>query len=251
MSLPSIKNRVGMSVSGTPGTGTITLASAESGYQSFATAYGANANVDVLVIDGSAWEVARDCAYTHSGTTLSRGTFEASSTGSALSLTSAAKVYVVVSADRLSGQIARACLAVYAGGGSAQTFGSSWTSVKISSPFGNAAAIDTCSGWSVSNKRYTPTVPGKYLFIASSKTALNINELVGLSLYKNGAVASFLSLGHQARGSGTVTSSTPAGIIEMNGTTDYVELWAMVSSTSGASIASDTDTAILAIYLGP
>lgn len=101
MPLPSIKNRVGMSVSGTPGTGPITLNAADTGYQSFATAYGANANVDVLIIDGTAWEVARDCTYTHSGTTLSRGTLEESSTGSALSLTSAAKVYVTETAERV------------------------------------------------------------------------------------------------------------------------------------------------------
>lgn len=101
MGIPAIKNRVGMSVSGTPGTGTITLGSAESGYQSFATAYGANANVDILIEDGTAWEIARDCTYTHSGTTVTRGTLEASSTGSAISLTSSAKVYVVESATRI------------------------------------------------------------------------------------------------------------------------------------------------------
>jgi len=93
------KNFVKMTVSGTPGTGTITLGSAVSGFQSFASAYGANATVDVSIVDGTAWEVARDCTYTNSGTTLTRGTFEASSTGSALSLTSAAVVTVTATAD--------------------------------------------------------------------------------------------------------------------------------------------------------
>lgn len=94
----SHKNRVQMSVSGTPGTGTITLGSAASGYQSFSAAHGANATVDVLITDGTAWEVARGCTYTHSGTTLSRGTLEASSTGSAISLTSAAVVSQIATA---------------------------------------------------------------------------------------------------------------------------------------------------------
>jgi len=93
------KNFVKMTVSGTPGTGTITLGSAVSGFQSFASAYGANATVDVSIVDGTAWEVARDCTYTNSGTTLTRGTLEASSTGSALSLTSAAVVTVTATAD--------------------------------------------------------------------------------------------------------------------------------------------------------
>jgi hypothetical protein len=94
------KNRVKMTVSGTPGTGTITLGSASSGYQSFATAYGGNATVDILIVEGTAWEVCRDCTYTNSGTTVTRGTLEASSTGSAVSFTSAAVVSVIATADR-------------------------------------------------------------------------------------------------------------------------------------------------------
>ena len=93
-------NRVQMTVSGTPGTGTITLNAASSGYQTFGSAHGANATVDCLFTDGTVWEVARDCTYTHSGTTLSRGTLEASSTGSAISLTSAAVVSQILTADR-------------------------------------------------------------------------------------------------------------------------------------------------------
>lgn len=94
------KNRVKMTVSGTPGTGTITLNAASSGYQSFATAYGGNATVDILIVEGTAWEVARDCTYTNSGTTVTRGTFEASSTGSAVSFTSAAVVSEILTATK-------------------------------------------------------------------------------------------------------------------------------------------------------
>lgn len=93
-------NRVQVTVSGTPGTGTITLGSASSGYQTFAAAYAGNATVDVLITDGTAWEVARNCTYTNSGTTLSRGTLEASSTGSAISLTSSAVVSEILAASK-------------------------------------------------------------------------------------------------------------------------------------------------------
>jgi len=97
----SLKNRVGSTVSGTPGTGTITLGSASPKYQSFSTAYGANAVVDILIVDSNNWEIDRDCTFTLSGTTVTRGTLEASSTGSRLSLTSSAIVYVVHTADRI------------------------------------------------------------------------------------------------------------------------------------------------------
>lgn len=98
--MPTHKNRVKMSVSGTPGTGAITLGSAPSGYQSLASAYGGNATIDVLIADGTAWEVARGCTYTHIGTTLTRGTLEESSTGSVLSLTSSAVVSEILTAAR-------------------------------------------------------------------------------------------------------------------------------------------------------
>jgi hypothetical protein len=47
---------------------------------------------------GVGFEIRTGCTYTHSGTSLSRGTLEDSSTGSALNFTSAAKVMVVESA---------------------------------------------------------------------------------------------------------------------------------------------------------
>ena len=94
-------NNVAQTVSGTPVTGTITLSTAVSGAQTLGSATGGgNATVDVFITDGTAWEVARNCTYTHSGTTLTRGTLEASSTGSALSLTSSAVVRVALPATK-------------------------------------------------------------------------------------------------------------------------------------------------------
>lgn len=89
-----------MGVSGTPGTGTITIGSASAGYKAFVS--GDNAlTFDVFITDASnAWEIAQDCTYTSSGTSLTRGTFLASSTGSVLSLTSAAIVSVGLTAER-------------------------------------------------------------------------------------------------------------------------------------------------------
>jgi hypothetical protein len=92
------RNRVQMTVSGNPGTGTIDLGSATSGYQSFSSAYGANATVDILITETTNWEVARNCAYDHTNSEVSRGTFEASSSGSAVSFTSAAIVSVIATA---------------------------------------------------------------------------------------------------------------------------------------------------------
>jgi hypothetical protein len=94
-------NRVKMTVTSvaSSGTGDITLNAASTGFRSFATAYGANATVDILITEGTAWEIARNCTYTHSGTTVNRGTLENSSTGSAVAFTSAAVVSVIATAS--------------------------------------------------------------------------------------------------------------------------------------------------------
>lgn len=91
-------NRLKCTVSGTPGTGTITVSTASSGFRTFA-AGDDGLTFSCLFLDGTAWEVATGCTYTHSGTTLTRGTLENSSTGSAISLTSAATVSVIAPAS--------------------------------------------------------------------------------------------------------------------------------------------------------
>jgi len=96
------KNRVQMSVASVGADPyTITLDAASSGYQSFATAYGADATVDILITMGTTWEVARGCTYTHVGTTVTRGTFEDSSTGSRITtFDNTAVVSVIFSAGK-------------------------------------------------------------------------------------------------------------------------------------------------------
>lgn len=97
----ALVNRAKMTVTGTPGTGAITLNAAVSPYQSFASAGVANGDVvGYLAEDGTAWELGRG-TYTSSGTSLSRGRLS-SSTGSDISLTSAATVTVVALAEDMT-----------------------------------------------------------------------------------------------------------------------------------------------------
>ena len=94
----TLVNRAKVSTA-TTGTGTITLGAAESGYQTFADAGVANADVVRYVIeDGSDWEIGSG-TYTATGTTLSRTVDESSNSDAALSLTGSAVVFITAAAE--------------------------------------------------------------------------------------------------------------------------------------------------------
>ena len=95
-----LKNRAKMSTSST-GTGTITLGSANTGYQSFADAGVANGDeVSYVIEDGNNWEIGLG-TYTSSGTTLSRTVSESSNSGAALNLSGSATVFITAAAEDL------------------------------------------------------------------------------------------------------------------------------------------------------
>jgi hypothetical protein len=127
--MPVYANRVQMSTA-TTGTGTVTLGSATTGYQSFASGGIANGNVvSYLITDGTAWEVGTG-TYTSSGTTLSR-TLVQSSTGSLLNLSGAAVVSVIISAADLSGLVVTGTTATLTGVTNAGTLALSATGANV------------------------------------------------------------------------------------------------------------------------
>lgn len=93
----TLVNRAKMTTA-TTGTGSITLGSAVSGFQTFAAA-GAITNdvVRYVIEDGTDWEIGIG-TYTSSGTILSR-TLTQSNTGSLLNLSGSATVYVTATAE--------------------------------------------------------------------------------------------------------------------------------------------------------
>jgi hypothetical protein len=103
-------------------------------------------------------------------------------------------------------------------------------------PF-NAVNFDIGNCFNVSNGRYTPNIAGIYRvswLIGMSTSVLNAGRYYLTGLRKNGAdVALGSGVEHTTTGffnSARMGSST---LIEMNGTTDYFEVWGRLHVTSG------------------
>lgn len=91
--MAKLYNRARMTVTST-GTGTLTLGSAVTGYQTFASAGVANGDVVSYAIeDGVNWEIGTG-TYSSTGTTLSRSPSASSSAGAAITVTTNAQVYI-------------------------------------------------------------------------------------------------------------------------------------------------------------
>lgn len=98
--MPYFADRVQETVTGTPGTGAITLGGAVAKFRTFASGFAGKlpCTVAYALEDGNAWEVGRG-TLNSTGTTLTRDILNSSSTGSFLNLTSATVVFCTPSSE--------------------------------------------------------------------------------------------------------------------------------------------------------
>lgn len=97
-------NRRWFNVASAPGSGDVACGSALAGFLGLGAAQDGMTFNGVTFLDGSAWEERNGCVYTHSTTTLTRGTLEESSAGptTPISLSASTTVMLSVSAETMN-----------------------------------------------------------------------------------------------------------------------------------------------------
>jgi hypothetical protein len=212
----------------TTGTGTVTLGSAEDGYQTLADAGVVDANVVRYVIeDGSDWEIGTG-VYTASGTTLSRTVTESSNAGSAISLSGNAAVFVGATAEDLGTTWVRKTTTYAAAVNDAiiaDTSGGVWTLTLPASP-ASGAYIQILDGADWATNNLTVSRNGQTIDGTAADLVVNIGN-ISIDLVFDGTTwqvtAQFGGQGGDAvtlTGAQTLTNKTVAlGSNTISGTT--------------------------------
>lgn len=223
----SSANRRHFTVSNTPGTGALSVSAAVTGPWRTMQAGDNGKLFDLTIIEGTEWEVARNCTYTHGTTSFSRGTFEESSTGSAVSFTSAATVFCTESAvtvNKFRDQTSRGVVIVRNDGTATLSIAAS-TFTKLT-PI-NSEEYDPNGWWDNSAQRFQPTRAGRYLVFAGSQLTMSATaspQSFLLVARKNGADFAHLARGWvTSSGSSANVGVSGSCVTDLNGSTDYIE----------------------------
>jgi hypothetical protein len=96
------------------------------------------------------------------------------------------------------------------------------------------ATLDTHSFWNASTYRYTPKVPGVYWFQLTGRYVTWVADaFCTMAIYLNGSpVDAFRSMSHTT----TSPSSNVSAVIQMNGSTDYVEFYTQQDTGGNADL---------------
>jgi hypothetical protein len=117
--------------------------------------------------------------------------------------------------------------------GTIQTGLSSGAWTKIAA---NTEVYDTDSNYDTSNYRFTPTTAGKYLvYVNVSEGSASDYQMWGayMAIYKNGSIVKMHSNNFNPSYDHNEASLFLSSVIDMNGSSDYVEGYARVYTGSG------------------
>ena len=115
----------------------------------------------------------------------------------------------------------------------------------------NAEYFDSDGAFDVSNYRFTPTTAGKYFVYSTlhcNATAAN-NFLLGTTtIKKNGSNIIYSQMDQRTTGNGYSNAVCAFGVVDMNGSSDYLESWGYVSSSGGTQRISGNSSAQYSLF---
>lgn len=230
----------------TTGTGTLTLTGAVTGFVAMAdSTAGLTTDGDTswfLAENGAEWELFLGTRV--DATHLARtSVIKSSNAGAAVSFTAAPTVFSTVPAEKISvvGPAVRVRRAT-----SDQTITSgAWAKVQL-----NSEDVDTAGCFDpTTDYRWTPNVAGYYQTSFSVEfSAAGALSAIITAVYKNGTADHY---GGYTPGVSSVAGvSAGGGLVYMNGTTDYLELWALATGTT-PKVVNSSATKFMAFFARP
>lgn len=164
----------------TTGTGTLTLGSAVSGYLSFSGAGVSNGDVvSYGIIDGSNSEVGTG-TYTSSGTTLSRTVIASTNSGSAISLSGSAEVFITALANNILPAQTTAVQMILNSMANARAAGvAHYGGMSFADSFGATTYVDTAGATALDTGTAGLLKPTNAGGAISGGTGTNIGDLTG------------------------------------------------------------------------
>jgi hypothetical protein len=109
-----------------------------------------------------------------------------------------------------------------------------WTKLNM-----NTEAFDTDSMYDTSTYRFTPTVAGKYFVYGQVGIYSNTNyqlQIPNIAIYKNGSVFKYSANNEGNTNYPNERTLNITTVLEMNGSSDYVELYARGNVISGVPV---------------
>jgi hypothetical protein len=127
--------------------------------------------------------------------------------------------------------------------GSAEQTGvadNTWTKLTL-----NTEVFDTNSMYDVATYRFTPTIAGKYNVYGQVGIYSNTNyqlQIPNISIYKNGSNYKYSANNEGNTNYPNERTLNITAVLEMNGSSDYVELYARANVISGTVVFETTTT---------
>lgn len=207
----------------TSGTSDFALAGAVLSFQPFSSNLSVGDTTWYCAVNGTEWEVGKGTLA--SGDVLERTTVLASSNANALvNFAAAPQVFCTVPASAVS----TGALAFRAWRNGDQTIPIvTYTKIQL-----NSEETDTAGAFdSTTNYRFQPTVAG-YYSVSWMVTGVSATSASG-KLYKNGSPHSEGTWASPVNGT---VRSAGSDVVFLNGSTDYIELWAYIDGSSSPHV---------------